>query len=54
VSLAVPVDILPLMLANWIDHCLVLSAPNRWSQERASQPEKIELVTSFKNESKQN
>jgi hypothetical protein len=47
VSLVVPVDVLPLALANWTDHFLVLLAPSRWSQERASQPGKIELVTSI-------
>jgi hypothetical protein len=52
VSLAIPVDVLPLTLANWTDHGPVLPAPSRWSQERASQPRKIELVTSYKNEYK--
>jgi hypothetical protein len=52
VSLAILVDVLPLMLANWMDHRLVLSALSRWSQERASQPGKIELVTSYKNKYK--
>jgi hypothetical protein len=51
-SLIVSVDIIPLMLTNWMDHCPVLTAPSRWSQERLSQPEKIELVTSYKNEYK--
>jgi hypothetical protein len=52
VSLIVPVDVLPLTLTNWTDHHPVLRAPSRWNQERASQPEKIELVTSYKNEYK--
>jgi hypothetical protein len=52
VSLIVPVDVLPLTLTNWMDHHPVLPAQNRWSQERASQPKKIELVTSYKNEYK--
>jgi hypothetical protein len=52
VSLTVPIDILPLMLTNWTDHHPVLPALSRWSQERASQPGKIELVTSYKNEYK--
>jgi hypothetical protein len=52
VVLAVPVNIIPLTLANWIDQHPVLPAPSRWSQERASQPEKIESVTSYKNEYK--
>jgi hypothetical protein len=38
VSLAIPVDILPLLLTNKMDHHPVLPAPSRWSQERASQP----------------
>jgi hypothetical protein len=48
VSLAVPVDILPLMLTNWMDHRPLFPALSRWSQERASQPSKIELVTLYK------
>jgi hypothetical protein len=52
VSLAIPVDVLPLPLANWMDRHPILPAPNRWSMERASQPAKIELVTSYKNEYK--
>jgi hypothetical protein len=52
VSLAIPIDVLPLTLANWMDHHLVLPALSRCSQEKASQPAKIELVTSYKNESK--
>jgi hypothetical protein len=51
-SLAIPVDVLSLMLTNWMDHHPVLPALSRWSQERASQPGKIELVTSYKNEYK--
>jgi hypothetical protein len=35
-----------------MDHHPVLLAPSRWSQERASQPGKNKLVTSYKNESK--
>jgi hypothetical protein len=54
VSLAIPVDVLPLPLANWMDHYPVLSVLRRWSQERVLQPAKIELVTSYKNESKYN
>jgi hypothetical protein len=50
VSLTVPVDVLPLMLTNWMDHCSLLPDSSRWSQERASQPRKIELVTLYKNE----
>jgi hypothetical protein len=45
VSLAVPVDVLQLPLTNWMDHRPILLALSRWSQERASQPAKIELVT---------
>jgi hypothetical protein len=41
VSLAIPVDILPLMLTNWMDHHPILPALSRWSQERASQPENL-------------
>jgi hypothetical protein len=52
VSLAITVDILPLTLANWMDHHPVLLASSKWSQERASQPRKIELITSYKNEYK--
>jgi hypothetical protein len=52
VSLTAPVDILPLTLINWMDHRPILPAPSRWSQERVSQPRKIELVTSYKNEYK--
>jgi hypothetical protein len=52
VSLTLLVDVLPLTLTNWTDHRPVLLAPSRWSQERASQPGKIELVTSYKNEYK--
>jgi hypothetical protein len=52
VSLAVLVDVLPLILTNWMDHRPVLLALSRWSQERASQPRKIELVTLYKNEYK--
>jgi hypothetical protein len=52
VSLVVPADVLPLTLTNWMDHHPVLPALSRWSQERASQPRKIELVTSYKNENK--
>jgi hypothetical protein len=52
VSLTAPVDVLPLMLTNWMDHCPILPSPNRWSQQRASQPGQIELVTSYKNEYK--
>jgi hypothetical protein len=47
VSLVVPIDVLPLTLVNWMDHHLILPALSRWSQERASQPGKIELVTSM-------
>jgi hypothetical protein len=54
VSLVVPIDVLPLMLTNWMNHRPVLPALSRWSQERESQPEKIELVTSYKNEYKYN
>jgi hypothetical protein len=49
VSLAIPVDVLPLTLTNWMDHRPILPTLSRWSQERASQPGKIELVTSYKN-----
>jgi hypothetical protein len=52
VSLAVPVNVLPLTLTNWMDHCPVLLSLSRWGQERASQPKKIELVTLYKNEYK--
>jgi hypothetical protein len=52
VSLTVLVDILLLTLIDWTSHRPVLPAPSRWSQERASQPGKIELVTSYKNEYK--
>jgi hypothetical protein len=52
VPLVVPVDILPLTLANWMNHHPILPALSRWSQERASQPRKIELVTSYKKEYK--
>jgi hypothetical protein len=31
VSLAVPVEVLPLMLANWMDHHPVLPTLSRWS-----------------------
>jgi hypothetical protein len=31
VSLTAPVDVLPLMLTNWMDHYPVLPSPNRWS-----------------------
>jgi hypothetical protein len=48
VSLAVLVNILPPTLFNWMDHGPVLPALSRWSQERASQPAKIELVTHTK------
>jgi hypothetical protein len=48
VSLTIPVDILPLMLANWTDNRPLLPAPSKWSQEGASQPRKIELVTLYK------
>jgi hypothetical protein len=34
-SLVVLVDILPLTLTNWMDHCPILPALSRWSQERA-------------------
>jgi hypothetical protein len=51
-SLAVPVDVLPLPLTNWMDHHPILPSSSKWSQERASQPTKIKLVTSYKNESK--
>jgi hypothetical protein len=49
VPLAIPVDVLPPPLTNWMDHRPILPSPSRWSQERASQPTKIELVTSYKN-----
>jgi hypothetical protein len=52
VSLAIPVDVLPLSITKWTNHHPVLLALSRWSLERVSQPTKIELVTSFKNESK--
>jgi hypothetical protein len=52
VSLTILVDVVPLTLTNWIDHCPLLPALSRWSQERASQPRKIELVTLYKNEYK--
>ena len=48
VSLTVLVNVLSLTLTNWTDHCPVLLASSRWSQERASQRGKIELVTSYK------
>jgi hypothetical protein len=50
VSLAIPVDVLPLMLTNWMDHCPIIPALSRWSQVRVSQPTKTESVTSYKNE----
>jgi hypothetical protein len=40
VSLTILVDILPLMLTNWMDHHPILPALSRWSQERVSQPRK--------------
>jgi hypothetical protein len=52
VSLAIPVYVLPLPLANWMDHCPVLQGPSIWSQERASQSAKNKFVTAYKNESK--
>jgi hypothetical protein len=52
VSLITPVDVLPLTLINWTDHCPVLPALSRWSQERVSEPGQIKLVTSYKNEYK--
>jgi hypothetical protein len=42
VSLTVLVDVLPLMLTNWMDHRPILLSLSRWSQERASQPTKIQ------------
>jgi hypothetical protein len=36
-SLTILVDVLPLMLTNWMDHLPVLPAPSRWSLQRASQ-----------------
>jgi hypothetical protein len=52
VSLAGPVNVVPLMLTNWMNHHPILPAPSRWSQERASQPRKFEFDTSYKNEYK--
>jgi hypothetical protein len=42
VFLTVPVDVLPLTLANWMEQRPVILALSKWSQERVSQPEKIE------------
>jgi hypothetical protein len=50
VPFTIPIDGFPLTLTNWMDHHSILPAPSRWSQERASQPRKTKLVTSYKNE----
>jgi hypothetical protein len=31
VSLIISIDVLPLMLTNWMDHRLVLPTPSRWT-----------------------
>jgi hypothetical protein len=49
VSLTIPVDVRPLTLTNWSYNNPLLPIPDLWSQERASQPAKIELVTLYKN-----